>query len=191
MSEGRTRPKPFLVFSRTYRDSLLALFTLRPIVVAGVILVTGWGSLLLIAWGTDSITEVFLKNPGFMIGDFLLLPFAGFLIARFYRQSAKFRIPLISKRWTYVAVLLATFVTIIGTLYSTLISGSYHGLWSVPHTLFIWVMTYMVASFLLNGFASLRSRSKPSLWISYLGVLGAIAAHVTIKLSVGGASFPK
>ncbi len=68
-------------------DFLRPLFALHSLGVALVIWATEWGSLLLIAWGANTSAAGFLRHPGYMIGDFFVLPLAGLLVARFYRSA--------------------------------------------------------------------------------------------------------
>ena len=174
----------------THNDFLKGLFATHPLLVAGVVLVTGWGSLLLIAWQSDAITNVLIKSPGFMIGDLILLPFAGLLITKFYQQIIDPTASVTSKRVPYAALILATLATIGATVYSMLVSGNYHGLWSVPHTIFIWFMAYIMIVFLFKGLVYLSSHPARYLWFNYLGVIAAVSVHIMLKLLTDSNSFP-
>ena len=170
-------------------DFLRPLFTQALALVASVVLVTGWGSLLLIAWRAGAITDTFLKSPGFMIGDLILLPLAGGLIAGCYKKSWAPLHPAPAKKLNYIALALATLAVLAATLYSLLVSGNYHGIWSVPHTLFTWFVVYVLAHFILKGAYLLYTRSAPGLQYHYAAVIVAVSGHILIKLLTGSASF--
>ena len=170
-------------------DVLRPLFTRSPALVASVVLVTGWGSLLLIAWRAGAITDTFLKSPGFMIGDLILLPLAGGLIAGCYKKSRSSLHSAPAKRLTYIALALATLSALAATLYSLFLSGNYHGIWSVPHTLFIWFIAYILVHFILKGAYLLYTRSAYGLQYHYAAVIAAISGHILLKLLFGSASF--
>ena len=135
----------------TRDDFLSPLLTLHPLGVALVIWGTGWGSLLLIAWGTDMGAADFLWHPGYMIGDFFVLPLAGPLIAHFYRSASGALPAGVGGRVTVLAVSIATLSTVAATLFSVFTSEHYHGAWSVPHTIFIWFIAYVLAGFFIRG----------------------------------------
>ena len=166
-------------------DFLRPLRLLHPVVVAGLVWATGWGTLLLIAWRTDTITAEFLRSPGHMIGDLVLLPAGGFLIASFYRRTAEPPPSVGSGRITYAAVALASLVTVTTTVYSIGVSGNYQGLWSVPHTVFIWMIAYVLISYFFRGLGRLLSRPARSLWLNYLGVTAVVSTHIALKLALG------
>lgn len=141
----------------TQNDFLNPLFSLNPIIVALIVWFTGWGSLFLIAWKTNSISVVLLKHPGFMIGDFLLLPLAGFLITYFYQSVNSPMTFVTSMKFTYFAIIFAVICTMLSALRSIFITKNYHGIWSLPHITFIWFMVYILASFISTGFFSTHS----------------------------------
>ena len=170
-------------------DFLRPLFTQPPTLVAVVVLVTGWGSLLLIAWRADAITDTLLRSPGFMIGDLVLLPLAGGLIASCYRKSWTPPHPTHPKILTYSSLVVATLFVLAATHYSLLVSGNYHGIWSVPHTLFIWFIAYVLVHFFFKGAYFLCTRSAPGLRYRYAAVVPAVSGHILLKLIFGSASF--
>lgn len=175
----------------TQNDFLNPVLSLTPSLVAVIIWFAGWGSLFLIAWRTDSITSVLLKHPGFMVGDFVLLPLAGFLVAYFYQSADSVLDLMRSKKWDYFSIIFATLFTIVATSYSIFISKHYQGIWSIPHTIFIWFIIYILANFLSKGSYQLLYKPNRYLWMIYIGVLIAISFHIIIKLSIfGAARFP-
>jgi len=175
----------------TQNDFLNPLFSLPPIVVALIIWFTGWGSLVLIAWRTNSVSTALLKHPGFMIGDFLLLPLAGFLITYFYQSVSNPVTSLASMKFTYFAIIFAVLCTMLATLGSIFITKNYHGIWSVPHTIFIWFMVYILASFIPRGFFQLIHVPSTKLWIVGLLVLFFAISHLALPLIFGPKTFPK
>ena len=158
------------VRTMTRDDFLSPLLTLHPLGVALVIWGTGWGSLLLIAWGTDMGAADFLRHPGYMVGDFFVLPLAGLLIAHFYRSASGALPAGVGGRVTVLAVSIATLSTVAATLFSVFISEHYHGAWSVPHTIFIWFIAYVLAGFFIRGglrLLSTKTRGSTSLTPAY------------------------
>ena len=81
--ETRTRHRVLLT-----GDPLGRLISLHPILVALLFVALGWGTLLLIAWRLEVIASDFLRNPAFMVGDLVLLPLCGALIAAYYRSAS-------------------------------------------------------------------------------------------------------
>jgi len=138
--------------------------------------------LLLIAWHTQTITTNFLKSPGHMIGDLVLLPLAGFLITKFYHEVSDPTPSVGAKVHTYLAAILAISATTLATMYSVLVSNNYQGLWSAPHTIFILFLAYILINFLIKALTYLYSRSNSRLWLNYFTVITAIAAHIALKL---------
>ena len=151
--------------------------------VALVIWASGWGSLLLIAWRTEAVTSVLLRSPGYMIGDFLMLPLAGFLIARYYRTHGSPHLLENAARATLLAISIATLATITLTLFSLLISQHYHGVWSVPHTLFIWLIACILTGFFLRSTPRLWSNRTWSSYFPYVSVVLALVVHISLKLA--------
>ena len=118
-----------------------------------------------------------------MVGDFLMLPLAGFFVARFYRSVAKPHPAAVRLRLTVLVLGIATVVTLLATLFSLFVSGNYQGLWSVPHTLFIWFIAYLLIGFFIRGALQLRSRATRSLYSMYAAVLLALTVHISLKLA--------
>ncbi len=145
---------------------------------------TGWGTVLLLAWRTDSLFE-FIRNPKFMISDFLLLPACGFLVTRFYQSVEKPAASVASAKVGYVSLPLATIATILATMYSVLVSNNFGGVWSVPLMLFFGFFTYVLTGFFVRGVLQLRVRSTPSLWFYQTGVVAAIGGHAVFGILWG------
>lgn len=175
----------------TQHDFLNPLFSLHPLVVALVILLTGWGSLFLIAWKTKTINTVLLGHPSFLIGDFLLLPLAGFLITYFYQSISNPSALVTTTNWNYLSVIFAIAITIVLATYSV-ITKSYNGVWSIPHTIFILFFVYILSNFLIRGLLTILPMPTLSLGLIYVAVVLVILAHIVIKLTkvFGPATFP-
>ena len=123
----------------------------------------------------------FLRHPGYMIGDFFVLPLAGFLVARFSRSAPAAYPASVGARVTVLAVGIATLSTVAATLFSVSISENYHDAWSVPHTLFIWFIAYVLTGFFIRGGLQFLSAKTRKLYLAYAGVLLALASHGVLK----------
>lgn len=126
-------------------DFLKPILLLNPIAVAFVIWFWGFGSLALIAIRTNTVTSILLKHPGFMVGDFLLLPITGLLVAYFYQHSGPAESIVTSKLWTIGGVTIATILTVVSIVRNDLVN-----IWFVPHGVFYWFMAYMLVTFSLR-----------------------------------------
>ncbi len=167
-------------------DPLLRLMSLHPLIVGLTFLVLGWGSLLLIAWRLEVITSVFLRNPAFMVGDLILLPLATTLIASFYR-SASIEIPRESGVGIAVASALIAAVSAGATAaFSIFLSETYHGIWSVPHTLFIGLFAYVFVSFLPHAFYEIAFGFKTRKSYLLTPIVLLPIAHIMLKSFLGG-----
>ena len=160
----------------TKNDFFNPLLASNPLLAAFVVWFTGWGTLLLLAWRTDNLFE-FFRNPKFMISDFLLLPACGFLVTRFYHSVEKPAVSAASAKVGYVSLALATVVTVLATTYSIFVSNNFGGVWSVPHTLFIWFIAYMLIGFFVRGALQLRVHPTLSSWLYQTGVALAMIGH--------------
>ncbi len=167
-------------------DPLARIMGAHPLFVGTVFLVLGWGSLLLIAWRLEIITSDFLRNPAFMVGDLVLLPLAGALMAAFYR-SASFQMPVQPGRVIALgSAILAAISAGATAAFSIFVSETYHGLWSVPHTLFIWLFAYTFISFLPRAFLDFRLKFKARQVCRLVAVALLPTAHLMLKSFLGG-----
>ena len=167
-------------------DPLRCLMNRHPLFVGAVFLVFGWGSLLLLAWRLEVITSSFLRNPAFMVGDLVLLPLCGAMMAAFYRASIRgMRLDL--GRWIVVGSgLIATIAAGATAAFSILLTDTYHGIWSVPHTLFIWFFAYTFVSFLPRAFILVSfGLSRQGLGRILFNILLPLA-HIVLKSIMGG-----
>jgi hypothetical protein len=162
-------------------DFLNPLFSLSPFVVALVILFWGFGTLALVAIRTKTVGSVLLANPAF-IGDLLLLPCAGFLIAYFYRAVVHPVDIVTSPIWNYGVGFLALLLAAISVVRSDMIS-----IWGVPHLTFYCFFAYIAISFVCKGLLQLiLGTNEKFLWLVWVGVLILTSTHVIL-----GLVFPK
>ena len=167
-------------------DPLARFMSLHPLIVGLMFLVLGWGSLLLIAWRLEVITSVFLRSPAFMVGDLVLLPLATALMASFYR-SASIEIPRESGVGITIASALIAAISAGATAaFSIFLSETYHGIWSVPHTLFIGLFAYVFVSFLPRAFYEIAFGFKTRKTYLLVPVVLLPMAHIALKSYVGG-----
>ena len=177
----RASPKALLT-----GDPLARLMSLHPLIVGLTFLVLGWGSLLLIAWCLEVIASVFLRNPAFMVGDLILLPLATTLMSSFYR-SASIEIPRESGVGIAIAsAFIATISAGATAAFSIFLTETYHGLWSVPHTLFIGLFAYVFVSFLPRAFYEIAFGFKARKTYLLAPILLLPIAHIMLKSFLGG-----
>ncbi len=165
----------------TENDFLNPLFSLGPVAMALIVLFWGFGTLVLVAIQTKTVGSVLLANPAF-IGDLLLLPFAGFLIAYFYRAVVNPVGIVTSPIWCYTVGVLALLLAAISVVRSDMIS-----IWGVPHLTFYCFFAYIAISFVCKGLLQLiLGTNEKFLWLVWVGVLILISVHVIL-----GLIFPK
>lgn len=142
---------------------------------------------MLIAWHLDLVTNDFLRNPAFMVGDLVLLPLCGALIAGFYR-SASLDLP---DEWGHrIAVgsaAIASIAAVATAVFSVSVTETYQGLWSVPHTLFIWFFAYVFVSFLPRAFSDITFYVKARKIYHLMAIVTLPVAHISLKSYFGGA----
>lgn len=167
-------------------DPLGWLISLHPILVALTFIALGWGSILIIAWRLNIVTSEFLRNPAFMVGDLVLLPLCGALIAAFYR-SASLEMP--SEWGARIAVGSAAIASISAgstAAFSIFVTETYHGWWSVPHTLFIWLFAYAFVSFIPRAFTDITFYLRTRKIYHLMAVIALPAGHISTKSFFGG-----
>ena len=171
----------------TENDFLKPVFSLNPIVVALLIWFWGFGSLALIAIKTNSFGGVLLRHPGFIIGDFFLLPLAGLLIAYFYQHVSAPQRWVTSKVWIFGGAGAATILTVVSVVRNDLIY-----IWFVPHGTFYWFMAYVLITFFPRGLLQLvASKAERGLWPVWLAALLAVSGHFVIPMIFGPKILPK
>ena len=168
-------------------DFLKPVLSLNPVAVALLIWFWGFGSLVLIAIRTNSLASVLLKHPGFMVGDFFLLPLTGLLIAYFYQHSGATATSVTSKLWTIGGATLATILTLISILRNDLIN-----IWFIPHGAFYWFMAYICITFFPRGLLHLVVTGADKwLWFVWSAALLTVSSHLVLPLIFGPKILPK
>ena len=181
-----SQPRPIPPQALLPGDPLARLVTLHPVVVGAVFLVFGWGTLLLLAWRLGIVTSEFLRSPAFMVGDLVLLPLCGALIASFYRSSGPAAHLLLQGWIVYISGAIALAAAGATAAFSILVTETYHGLWSVPHTLFIGFFAYVFVSFIPRGFVLIAFNLSSSSIVKLVLILALPIAHIVLKVAVGG-----
>ena len=107
-------------------------------------------------------------------------------MASFYR-SASIEIP----RESGVGITIAsTFIAAISAgataAFSIFLSETYHGIWSVPHTLFIGLFAYVFVSFLPRAFYEIAFGFKTRKTYLLAPVILLPMAHIMLKSFLGG-----
>ncbi len=165
----------------TQNDFLYPLFTLSPYIVAIIVLVWGFGSLLIVAIKTKTVMTRFFINPKFMLGDLFLLPLAGGLITFFYQEVS---IPLsitTSPLWNIVTLAISLFISLGVGAKLRLLSLKY--ILGLPHGLFHVFFTYLFLAFMSKGLWQLLfGQSSPLLWATWLIVMILVVSHLGIGM---------
>lgn len=165
-----------IIFPVAENDIFWFLFKLHPLLVAVIVWLLGFGSLVLVAIKTKSLKESIVKNPGVMIGDFFLLPSVGFLIAYTY-QSVQASTDLLSSPYWNLILIIALILVLISA-----IRFNHKSLWWLPHNFFYFLMSYVVLTFLLKGFFYLIAEGDSSRLVTYAAVLVLVALHQLLGL---------
>lgn len=163
----------------TQNDFLHPLLILPPFIVYLIILVWGFGSLLLVAIKTKTLRTHLVRNPGFMIGDFFLLPAAAALITFFY-QSVTSPLPVTtSLTWTQATAILSLIITIsLGVKFK---KYNKYLIWVWPHGVFHLLFTYLFITFISKGFWQLVfGENSPLLWMIWITAVFAVAIHLIL-----------
>lgn len=174
----------------TQNDFLNPLLSLHPAIAALIVWVTGYGSLLLLAAKTRSLKS-FLKQPGFMVGDSLMMPAAALFITLFYQQVNQPLTLLVSINWTYVTASVALIVTAFST-YRTLYiwKTAPKDIFLAPHVIYYFFMAYALINFFGKGFLQLLATPTVPLLLAYLGATVAAFIHFVVPMIYGKKMFP-
>lgn len=145
----------------TEGDFLRPFLALHPAIVALVIWVWGFGSLVLVGLKTQTLKASVFKNIPIMVGDFFLLPLSAALIVMFYQSVENPLKALASPLWGIVAVAVAVILTLISASRFKLLNR-----WWLLHSLFYFFLSYLVITFFLKGIyqLTLQENSSPFLW---------------------------
>lgn len=160
----------------TQGDFLDFLFKLHPVVVALIVWIWGFGSLIIYGWKTKAIKTVILKSPGIMVGDFFLIPIITFLTVYFY-QTVKNPLPAVTTPcWSLTSCLVGIILAAISAVRFRLINR-----WFFLHIIFYWLMAYIFLTFLTKGFYQLMFGGGTStLWAIWIFVLVGILIHLVL-----------
>lgn len=161
----------------TQNDPIGFLFNLQPIMLAAIVWFWGLGSLLVVAYKTKSVMSVFLRNPGIIIGDGILLPLATFLIVASYQQIDNSVIATSSVYWSAITFIVSLALTLLSRKRFNLTSN-----WWLPHGLFYLFMSYIVITFLSKTIWQLLNQPHNRLGFSFLIVLLAVIIHQTLGI---------
>ena len=172
----------------TRNDPFRHLFALRPWAVAAIVWAWGFGSLVLYSGSTGSIQDVLLRHPGFMVGDFFLLPAAAFLIAWFYR-TAQIRpgSPAAHLAWNVAGAAAATIMTAVSLVRNGLLSW-----WFAPHAVFYWFMACLLIVFFPRAAVQLVLDGGDRLhWLMWTLALIAVGGHILLPVVFGPKVLPR
>lgn len=167
-------------------DFLKPLFDLSPFLVAFLIWLWGFGSLVFYGIKTKAIRSVILKTPGIIIGDFFIIPTLGFLITYFYQAIENPLVVTSSSCWSAVTCLIAIILATISAIRFDLVNR-----WFFPHTVFYWFMAYILLTFLTKGlYQVIFGELALKLRIIWLFVLIGTLTHITMGV-VWSKKFPR
>lgn len=130
----------------TQNDFLQSFYQLPPLLIAPIIWLWGFGSLLFLGWRTKSIKSVVLKSPGMIIGDFFIIPAIAALIPLAYQLVDNPLPATTSSEWNIAILLIAFLLTIISL---TRFKNWY--VWFMPHGVFYFFFAYYLLNFLTKG----------------------------------------
>lgn len=160
-------------------DFLYPLFSLPPFIVYLVVLIWGFGSILLLAIKTKAVKNILLKNPGFIVGDFFLLPAGGGLITFFYQSVSEPLLITTSHLWHLLSFAISLGITLGTGLRYKLIQTSY--IIGLPHGLFHLFFTYLFLTFISKGFWQLIfGESSITLWIVWAAAIVTVLFHLLL-----------
>lgn len=170
----------------TQNDFLKFFFDLPPFVVALIVWVWGFGSLVLYGLKTKAIKNVVLRTPGIIIGDFFIIPALAFMVVYFY-QAIQNPLPETSSFWwTLITCVVGLILAAISAIRFNLANR-----WFLPHILFYWFMVYIFLTFLTKGLYQLvLGGGTVSLWTVWTLVLVGVLIHLVLGV-VWSKRFPR
>ncbi len=168
-------------------DLILKNF-LYPSIAALFILTTGWGNLLLFAIKTKTLRN-FLRHPGFMIGDLVILPMVGFLVIFFYRLINSLHIFTLS--YFTISIALVSLVLSLLNAYRSLFVWKTvkFNLLLVPHFFFYWFMSYILISFFVIGLWEILFNPNIFILSIYFTVAAGVVTHFILPMIFGPKKF--
>src|SRR5207249_2003506 len=151
-------------------------FACPPPVVAMLVWVWGFGSLLWCGWRTRSITRSILVNPSFLVGDGVLLPTVAYSITAFYQLVDHPLALTFAPAWNAAAAIFALLATTVSAVRFRLFNP-----WFVPHGLFYGCFAYIVLTFFSKGLYQLVvGESTVAMWLLWLSALVGVVAHLVL-----------
>ncbi len=169
----------------TQGDFLKSLFDLSPFLVAFLIWIWGFGSLVIYGIKTKAVKSVVLKTPGIIVGDFFVIPTLGFLITYFYQTIGNSLPVTASPYWSMITCLIALLLAAISAIRFDLVNR-----WFFPHIIFYWFMSYILLTFLTKGlYRLIFGELALGLRIIWLLVLIGTLAHIIMGI-VWSKKFP-
>lgn len=174
----------------TQYHALNPVFSFNPLLVSLIILIWGWGNLFILAVKTKTL-KTFLVNPGFMIGDLIILPAVGFLVVYSFQQITVWEI-IMRVKWFYLITIAAA------SLALSLFSGfrtflkktaPLHPL-ILPHFFFYWFMAFILINFFFMGFLQILFRGWSFLSsVIYATVVIGVLTHLSLPEIFGPKKF--
>lgn len=128
-------------------NDFLASFLKLPPALAGIlVLIFNFLSILIPAIKLNSVRNLF-TNPAFVIGDFLAIPLAAFLMALFYKDFKNIPKELVSIEFQLVIFMIAFLLTLFSGIYFKLMK-----IYWVPHGTFYFLFSFVFFSFIVRGY---------------------------------------
>lgn len=157
-------------------DFLYPLLALHPLLVALIVFISNFISLLIPAFVKKTVTTHLFKNPAFLIGDFFLLPVTSGLIALFYQHILNPVAETMSVGWTTVTFVLSVVLSFVHALRYNVVGVRYIA-W-LPHGVFFVLFGYLIITFISKGFWQLtKGDGSTVLWVVWALVVLAILVH--------------
>lgn len=161
-------------------DFLASLLNINPLIFSSLIWFFGFGSIFLVAIKGKTVKKDLLRNPGFILGDFFVIPIIGGLISYFYQQVSNPLLITTSPYWNLTLIIAILITFYMGIKFKLM------KLWWFPHGLFHVIFTYILINFLFKGVLQLVDTGGFELWIIWFLVLAGIIAHYAL-----GIRYPK
>src|SRR5258708_7534740 len=124
------------------------IYSLDPVAVFVFILLFDFLTLLIVAIKLKSVKTLF-KNPGFFLGDFIVLPFAASLVSNFYQSFSVLPQELFSAEFNLINLFLALIISIAFGIHFKIIKNYWLPLYWWPHGLFHVVYVYIISLFVM------------------------------------------
>src|SRR5258708_16803845 len=122
------------------------IYSLDPVVVFVFILLFDFLTLLIVAIKLKSVKTLF-KNPGFFLGDFIVLPFAASLVSNFYQSFSVLPQELFSAEFILINFFLALIISISFGFNFKILKNYWLTLFWCPYVLFLVVYFFFLFFF--------------------------------------------